>query len=184
MTDVSRATAEGETSALASELTRKLEAVFGMIERERMHDIPILNNALRIAAIGMRPFGEVWACALVTPWFINLMVLPRTPTVAAAWNRDIIGTKVSHEFPAGMFEFICCGEDGLGPYRMCSLFSPVLQFENQEAALATGEAAIAALFDANLDHAPEPEAQPAPPKKDAAQVSRRTLFLGRKAVRP
>ena len=47
-----------ERLALASELTRKLEAVFGMIERERMHDIPILNPSLRVAAIGMRPFGE------------------------------------------------------------------------------------------------------------------------------
>lgn len=181
MTDVS--SVNPEELVLASELTHKLEAVFGMIERERMRDIPILNPSLRVAAVGMRPFGDVWVCALVTPWFIDLMLLPRTPEVAEAWNRDGIGTKVGHDFPAGTFEFICGAEDELGPYRMCSLFSPVLQFENQEAALATGEAAIAALFNENLDHA-EPEAPAAPPKKETAQVSRRTLFLGRKAARP
>ena len=132
----------------------------------------------------MRPFGESWVCTLVTPWFIDLMALPQTPEVAEAWNRMGVGTKVQHDFPAGTFEFICGAEEGLGPYRMCSLFSPVLQFANQEAALATAEAALAALFDENLDQTAEPDTQPAPPKKEAAQVSRRTLFLGRKAARP
>ncbi len=184
MTEISPANREEEKRVLASELMRKLEAVFGMIERERMRDIPILNPALSVAAVGMRPFGEVWACTLVTPWFMNLMLLPRTPEVAEAWNREVIGTKLEHEFPAGIFEFTCGGEDGLGPYRLCSLFSPVLEFENQEAALATAEAAVAALFDANLDQAPEPEAPTVPPKKETVQVSRRTLFLGRKAAQP
>ncbi len=164
MTEVSA----GEASRVAA-LTYKLEAVFSMIERERMGDIPILNRALSVAAIGMRPFGETWVCALVTPWFINLMLLPQTSEVAEAWNRVDAGTKVCHDFPAGAFEFICGTEDTLGPYRMCSLFSPV---------------GLAALFDKNLDNVVEPEAQPAPPKKEAAQVSRRTLFLGRKAARP
>ena len=173
----------GETSHAAG-LTRKLESVFGMIERERMGDIPILNPALSVAAIGIRPFRETWACALVTPWFINLMLLPRTPEVTIAWNRVGAGTKVRHDFPAGTFEFICGTEDTLGPYRMCSLFSPVQQFENQDAALAIAEGALAALFDENIDDVRESEAQPAPPKKEPMQVSRRTLFLGRKAVRP
>jgi [NiFe] hydrogenase assembly HybE family chaperone len=168
----------GETNHAAA-LTRKLEAVFGMIERERMGDIPILNPALSVAAIGMRPFEETWVCTLVTPWFINLMLLPRTPEVTEAWNRVGAGTKVRHDFPAGTFEFICGTEDALGPYRMCSLFSPVHQFENQDAALATAEGALAALFDGfdeNLDNVREPVAPTVPPKKDAAQVSRRTLF--------
>jgi len=179
MTEVSA----GDASHAAA-LTRKLEAVFGMIERERMGDIPILNPALSVAAIGMRPFGETWVCALVTPWFINLMLLPQTPEVAEAWNRVGAGAKVRHDFPAGTFEFICGTEDALGPYRMCSLFSPVGEFENQDAALATAEGALAALFDETLDNVREPEAQPVPSKKDAAQLSRRTLFFGRKAARP
>ena len=88
MTEVS-----AEEANHAAYLTRKLEAVFSMIERERMGDIPILNRALSVAAIGMRPFGEAWVCALVTPWFINLMLLPGTPDVAEAWSRLGIGTK-------------------------------------------------------------------------------------------
>jgi [NiFe] hydrogenase assembly HybE family chaperone len=180
-------TAEEKTPAAhACEQTRKLEAVFSKIERERMLGIPILNPGLQVAAIGMRPFGESWVCALVTPWFINLMLVPQTMEVAEAWNRMGLGTKVKHEFPAGTFEFICGTDEGLGPYRMCSLFSPVLEFENQEAALATAEAALGALFDESLDAAREPESEAAsvPPKKDAGQVSRRNLLFGTKAARP
>ncbi len=178
MTDQASATA----GPAAAQMARKLEAVFGKIERERMRDVPILNPALRVAAVGMRAFGEVWVCGLVTPWFINLMLLPNTPDVAESWSRLGNGTKASHDFPAGTFEFISGSEDGFGPYQMCLLFSPVLQFENQEAALATVEGALAALFDENSDSALEPEVESAPPKKEATQVSRRTLFLGRKAT--
>lgn len=160
-------------------LMRKLETVFGRIERERMAGVPILNPALRVAATGIRPSGDVWVSALVTPWFINLMLLPRTPELAEAWMRDAAGAKVNHAFPAGTFEFICGGsEDELGPYRMCSLFSPVLQFENQEAALAAGEAALAALFDENLA-APETAAA----SRKETQMSRRNLLFAR-APRP
>jgi len=79
VTDVSPASAAAEEKTPAVLQTRKLEAVFSKIERERMSDIPILNPSLQVAAIGMRPLGESWVCALVTPWFINLMALPQTP---------------------------------------------------------------------------------------------------------
>ena len=163
---------------------RKLESVFEKIERERMRDLPILNPALRVAVVGMRSFGGTWLCGLVTPWFINVMLLPQSADDSEAWGRMGLGSKVEHDFPAGTFEFLCSAEDELGPYRMCSLFSPVLQFGNQEAALATAEAALAALFDENLDSAREPEAASVPPKKDAGPVSRRNLLFGAKAARP
>lgn len=162
--------------AEAANLSRKLEAVFVKIQQERMQDVPILNPDLHVAIIGMRRHGQSWLCALVTPWFINIMLLPGRED-AEAWTSAPIGTKVEQEFPAGTFEFLCGAEEELGPYRMCSLFSPVLQFANQEAALAAAEAALGALFDEDLDHASEA----APQKKE---VSRRTLFLGRKAARP
>ena len=159
-------------------LMRKLEDVFSRIERERMAGVPILNPALRVAATGMRSSSGAWICALVTPWFINLMLLPQTPELAEAWTRAAAGSKEKHAFPAGTFEFICGAEEGLGPYRMCSLFSPVLQFECQEAALAAAEAALAALFDENLA-AP----QTAGRSVKETQVSRRNLLFAR-AQRP
>jgi [NiFe] hydrogenase assembly HybE family chaperone len=54
-------------------------------------------------------------------------------------------------FPAGRFEFIHAFEDELGPYRMCSLFSPVLEFADQESAEATAQAVLAELFSTSAD---------------------------------
>jgi [NiFe] hydrogenase assembly HybE family chaperone len=164
------APSQEETGAL---LSRKIEAIFGAIERERMDGVPILNTKLSAAAVGMRPHEGAWLCVLVTPWFINVMLLPASETDAAAWAAIPAGTKVQHAFPAGAFEFLCGREEALGPYRMCSLFSPVLQFENQEAALAAAEAAMKTLFEA--------EKAPEPATKDKPQVSRRSLIFGRKA---
>ena len=97
-----------------------------------MRDIPILNPALSVACVGMRPFADGWLSVLVTPWFINLIALPADEACGEAWSCAAAGTKLTRQFPAGAFEFICASEDGIGPYQMCSLFSPVLEFESQK----------------------------------------------------
>jgi len=61
---------------------------------------------------------------------------------------------------------------------LCSLFSPVLQFENQEAAVAAAKGAMIAFFEDGAVSAPK--TQLAPPMTEKPQVSRRTLIFGRK----
>jgi len=168
---------------VADWLTRSLVSAFRKIERERMRDVPILNPALSVACIGMRPFEGGWLSVLITPWFINLLILPGNEADAKTWSDVPGGTKLMHRFPAGSFEFICASEDGIGPYRMCSLFSPVLEFENQEAAVATAQACLSALFDANLNPPNEEYAKAAAPasapeKSQAPKLSRRDLLSG------
>lgn len=148
----------------AAALTSVVEAAFERVAAARMHGVPILNPSLRVAAVGMRPVEDGWLCALVTPWCINLMLLPASSTEAASLAS---GTKVKRHFPAGVFEFTAGWEDGLGPYQMCSLFSPVLEFENQEAALIAAEAALGAVFNAGLGA-----------EKPSTGVSRRGLLFG------
>jgi [NiFe] hydrogenase assembly HybE family chaperone len=172
---------EAEQRAIAGALSSALEAAYGKIQRERMSDVPILNPALKVAVPGMREFGGVWYCALVTPWFINAMALPFTEADIAAWSKAAPGEKVMRQLPAGAFEFICGNEEGIGPYQMCSLFSPVLEFENQETAIATAEAAMNALFDASLNPANDKaakEADATEAKREASQLSRRALLFG------
>ncbi len=168
---------------VADRLARSLESAFRKIEQERMRDIPILNPALSVACIGMHLFEGGWLSVLITPWFINLLILPGNEADAKTWSDIAGGTKVMHQFPAGTFEFICASEDGIGPYRMCSLFSPVLEFENQEAALATAEASLSALFDAGLNPANDADGKDggdasAPLKPKAPKLSRRDLMFG------
>jgi len=170
-----------EDTQVATGLAANLEAVFRKIEQERMLDVPILNPLLHVACIGMRRSGACWLSVLVTPWFINVMLLPGSEAEAGAWNRMAPGAKVKREFPSGLFEFICGAEEGIGPYQTCSLFSPVLEFENQEAAIAAAEAALGAIFDATLHPGykeTEASAEPSQGEKEAAKLSRRDLFTG------
>lgn len=166
----------------ASALKSRVEAAFQRVADERMADIPILNPALKVATTGARRVEGAWLTVLVTPWCINLMLLPDDPQEQALWTDMPPGAKVKRKFPAGVFEFTVGCETGLGPFQMCSLFSPVLEFANQEAALLTAGAALDAVFDASLvdashfDGSIAPENQPHPVK--TAEVTRRSLFFG------
>lgn len=166
----------------ADGITDRIIATFEMIGRTRMHDVPILNPRLAVAALPPRTFAGGWLTIVVTPWFINLMLLPGSDGQHAAWAATRIGEKTVYQFPAGAFSFIHGDEDGIGRYQMCSLFSPVLEFADQPAALATAEAAFDAMFDASLA---EPDAAAAPkpaPIEDRVEaianrpVTRRDLF--------
>jgi [NiFe] hydrogenase assembly HybE family chaperone len=121
-----------------------LEAVFTRIQRERMVDVPILNPALRVQAVGFRLRETDCLGVLITPWFMNLMLLP---LAGDAWDGLPPGSKIDQAFPSGSYEFILGEEEGIGRYLMCSLFSPVFEFENQEAAVATAEGVLTGLMD-------------------------------------
>ena len=121
-----------------------LETAFRQIHEQQMRDMPMVNPALHVQALGFRRWNEHWLGVLITPWFMNLMLLPRVP---AAW-RPIGERETRHYvFPAGVFEFIGGRHAALGDYQACSLFSPMFEFTTQTGAHDTAAAAIGALFD-------------------------------------
>ncbi len=119
-----------------------LEAAFRRIERERMRDMPILNRALGVRALGFRLEPQGWLGVLITPWFINLMLLPAE---GARWTTLAVGQSRTLALPAGGFEFVGGFEEAIGEYQFCSLFSPVLEFADQESACAVALAALEAV---------------------------------------
>ncbi|HEX5862888.1 MAG TPA: [NiFe]-hydrogenase assembly chaperone HybE [Casimicrobiaceae bacterium] len=126
-----------------------LEDAFRAVYEERMQGLPFINPALSVEAIDVQPWNGHWLGVLITPWFMNLMLLPDSD---AAWPALRPGEKCEQIFPAGIFEFIAGREDTLGEYLACSLFSPMFDFADHETARLTAAAARAALFDAtNLE---------------------------------
>lgn len=170
-------------------ISARLDEAFAKIHAERMDGVPILNPRLKVEAVGTRDWNGDWLSVLVTPWFINLMLLPGTDEAAAAWADLPLGSSVPRSFPAGRFDFLVGEEAAIGRYQMCSLFSPVLEFEDQEAARIAAEAALETLFDARLDErqkdADQPGAQPDVAHGGAAAeasprgISRRSLISGK-----
>ena len=150
---------------------RALEAAFRRVLRTQMQDMPMVNPALKVEAVGFRPWADHWLGVLVTPWFMNLWLMPR---VAAKWQP--IGERESRHyvFPAGVFEFIGGRDPTLGDYQACSLFSPMFEFADPAAARETALAALDALFDVGSREAAMPaRAEPVPPP-----VSKRAFLLG------
>ena len=145
------------------ELARRVEAAFDGIARTRMAGLPFVNPRLRVELVGLREWEGQRLGVLVTPWSINVLLLPGE----GAWHRVPAGVERFVDLPAGRFRFISAHDEVLGEYHACSLFSPALEFADHEAARATAEASLAALF-----HAGSTAAARSP-------VSRRDFLRGR-----
>jgi len=115
----------------------------------RMRGLGFVNPALAVEAVAFAPWDGQWLGVMVTPWCMNLMLLPRD---ARAWHGLAVGDKQRYTFPAGEYEFIGANDVAIGPYQICSLFSPVLEFRDHETARLVASLARDALFDpANAD---------------------------------
>jgi [NiFe] hydrogenase assembly HybE family chaperone len=80
----------------------------------------------------------------VTPWFMNLVLAPGPDE---DWSALPVGGRELVEFPSGRYEFVTARRDGLGPYKACSLFSPMFDFTSLLQATDTAAAVMVALFD-------------------------------------
>lgn len=132
------------SKGFASDPAAVLEGVFSEILRTRMEGVPILNPALKVEAVGFGRTSAGWMGVLVTPWFMNLMLLPST---GIPWQGLPMGAKRLVGLPAGTFEFFGGAEDGLGEYLYCSLFSPMSQFADHAGAQATASEICRMIFD-------------------------------------
>jgi len=123
---------------------RVLQQVFEAIGCERMRDLPMVNPVLEVATVGF----ENGACLgiLITPWCMNLVLLPNGEEESRAWDALRPGSKQRHGFPSGVYEFVVADEPGVGRFQSCSLFSPMFEFADQATALATARAALAAIM--------------------------------------
>jgi [NiFe] hydrogenase assembly HybE family chaperone len=118
---------------------------------QRMKDLPIFNPALTVETVGFRAFEGGLLGIVITPWFMNLDLLPgpsATPTAP--------GEKRTHLLPAGPCEFIGARLEGVGPIESCSLFSPMPQFESALQARAVAEEALALLWTPPVQENPQP----------------------------
>lgn len=166
--------------------TRALVADFTEVFNGRMRDVPMVNHALQVQAVGFQPHEGGFLGVLVAPWFMNLIFLPPEGyPLLAATAKEVIG------FPSGDYEFLHNSRELTGPYLACSLFSPMGDFTSQLQAVDVARAVMAELFKpdnrAETDRAADiralreaelapPAVEPEAPPADAP--SRRRLITG------
>ena len=145
-----------------AEISSRLETHFQHVYLRAMADVPICNKALSVASVGFRPWRDQAFGIVVTPWFMNIVLAPLS---GAAPITGASGATRSIALPCGKVDFLLAELDGFGRLLMCSLFSPMDDFVDQEAALASAQAAIDGLCDGGLlAQAPEPEIYPFAPE--------------------
>ena len=178
--------AAAQDPALAARV-QALATVHHEIARTRMQGLPVLHPALQVQAVGFerQPGAPAWALGvLVTPWFMNLVRLPMPAEAAPPATESTapaglaVGCTAPRDLGGHRFDFIGGFEAGLGAFEAASLFSPMFQFADQAAAVATAQAVLQLLR--------EPAAAPAaeaatPPAPVPAGPARRGFLFGRSA---
>ncbi len=146
-------------------LTEGLEKAFRTIHEDRMVGLPILNPALQVQTVGFSHVDGHCAGILITPWFMNLMLLPSEGDSFADAEP---GSKRSVVFPSGPCEMELCEEALIGRYLSRPLFSPMGNFSDQQQAVKTAESIMQRMMTAA-----EPAQQETPP-----EPGRRALLRG------
>lgn len=144
----------------------ELTARYQVIYREKMLGMPICNPALKVQAVGFRELGKHRLGVLVTPWFMNLMLLPGDET----WSNTASGSREDFSLPAERCEFVVNHDEELGTCLSAILFRTVLDFPDQDTAVAVAEEVLDQLY------AQDPKSPQ--DASSARNFSRRSLLTG------
>lgn len=130
-----------------------------------MRDLPMYHGELEVEAVGFREHAGRLVGVIVTPWFMNLTILP-SPADLATWRQ---GELARFAFPSGSYEFVVSEAAADGLIATCSLFSLMHDFTDHADARAAALAAVDALF--------EPQAGPEPVEPPPVSAMSRRRFL-------
>ncbi len=159
---------------MTSQAVDALVRAFTRIGATQMNDLGISNPRLAVAAVGFRAWQEFSVGVLVTPWAMNLVVLPSAGDASLALGAD---RRQTWRFPSGEYALMGNEAPECGAFQFCPLFSPMHEFADQARAEATATEIMQGLF----EPAPDDEsatAQDAGPLPSPAPLSRRGFLRG------
>jgi [NiFe] hydrogenase assembly HybE family chaperone len=155
-----------------------LVAAFEHVYRERMQGLPIVREDFKVQAVGFSAWQGRLLGVLITPWFMNLILLPGDED---EWSRQKTGSKAIWHLPAGDFEFTAAVAEQLGPYQSCALFSSLAEFPDQTSARRVAQAIVDQVLDGSEQSSLSQLAalNQRPAVENASGLSRRDLLRGR-----
>ncbi|MDJ0950887.1 MAG: [NiFe]-hydrogenase assembly chaperone HybE [Alphaproteobacteria bacterium] len=155
-------------------MARRVDALvarFREIGETQMRDLPLYNDRLEVEAVGFQAWGEDWIGVLITPWFMNVVVLPGEKIAA---DMNAMGKPATVRLPAGETKFMWGGDEATGMFKALSLHSPMDIFVVQGQARAEAKQRLAKLLTP-----PAQDAATEAPETPARPMSRRELLRGR-----
>ncbi len=145
-----------------------LEQVFNNIYDTSMRELTLTHRSIRVEAVGFHDYEGHWLGMMITPWFLNLMLLPKK---GSPWPELVEqkGNDIALSFPCGVLKFTPRVDPDLGSHLVCSLASPMDDFADHAHARKTALEILA-----SLNHIPLVDKLADAPELPA----RRALFQG------
>lgn len=122
----------------AAELVRHFEQIYV----EHMRDLPIVNPSVKVEAVGFQGYEGHELGVLITPWFMNLVLLP----AGDAWQASGQGETSTVQFPSGPIEFTVSRDGVLGTYLTAVLFRSVADIPDHQTAREIAREVMKNLF--------------------------------------
>lgn len=138
-----------------------------------MADLPLYNGKLTVEGYGFQRDGDQIVGVLITPWFMNIVVLP---VAAEAIDPNGYGKSKMITLAGGAFPCLYNGDPAVGAFWGHSLHSPMDVFVSMDQARAEAKLRLAHALTA-----PEPPKAPVVAERSGetlANSGRRTLFTG------
>lgn len=130
-------------NALAPISSTALMERYRNIYAQRMQGLPFINAQLAVDVVGFREFQDFEIGVLITPWFMNLILLPGADVDA---NIDQ-GHRINACFPSGDIEFTAAHDEKLGLYFSAVLFSELSGIPDHTTARALASEVMEGLFE-------------------------------------
>jgi len=141
-----------------------------------MRNLPMYNMALAVEAVGFELYQGRLCGVLVTPWCMNLVLLPGEDD---DWAWLAPGKKIKVVFPAGEYLCMLSAVEGIAPHLSLPLFTTVQDFTDQETACRVAREVLRQLHQDTTDPA---QADPVASELDSSglrrPLSRRGLLRG------
>ena len=109
-----------------------------------MCGLPVYNEALRVEAVGFKVFNGRLCGVLVTPWYMNLVLLPGADD---DWSALESGKTVKVSFPAGEYHFTVSAAEGIDAHLSLPLFTTVQSIPDQHTACSIANEVLRRLYE-------------------------------------
>ena len=126
-----------------SRVIDELVATYRHIGDERVSTLPLYHDKLSVEAVGFRPWEGRLVGVLVTPWFMNLVLLPRD---GERGSELTAGSATEWKFPSGTYHFATSVLEGAGVHLSAVLFSDMKAFPDQDTARAVAQEVMKRIF--------------------------------------
>lgn len=129
---------------------QQLEAHFSEVYLTKMQGIPVINPNIQVELAVLNEIKKgVFLGAIVTPWFINLLV-----KIVDQHGKDrhheiynaTVGQSITLKFPSGAYEYIVNYQSELGYFYTCALISDMHSIENHDIAIELAQQSVQLVF--------------------------------------